>query len=576
MHGGGSGCDRILIVGNNNKDVAALENCLPTDLSVDRIDSCASAPGRLIQNQYHAVFVVGESDQPRYREAIRMVTRFRVTTPIILISDKSQQELQRCALKSGFDDCIWFQEQTPAVVARTLRYALEKRRVRKDLSRLAKFDALTGTANRRFFYDYLTSVLTYRRPNQNLATQRKTEEHRRSSPGVALMVLDLDEFKSVNDKLGHPIGDAVLVSTARALRQHARVGDVIARLGGDEFAIILTSAMSREEIEKCASRLIFGISEAMPQQVKNNSNIKLSASIGVAIARPDDDPTELFRRADTALYHSKTSGKNTWSFYDPTVDREKQEKEHLRTALVSAIEHRELTLKFQPIVHSKSGRLASVEALSRWNYADRGAVPPSIFIAMAEQDYQIWNLGRWALEEACRCSQSWRDQGCDVPVSVNVSPLQLQDERFEVLVQNIRDRFEIPRQGLQLEITESVMMGDPSSICAKLKRLRDAGVTIAIDDFGTGFSSLTYLRNLPIQTLKLDGSFVRGGGETNEILIQTMTQLGKKLGYQIVAEGIETQQQQHLATSLECDYLQGFHIGKPLDAHQIPGLISVR
>ena len=427
----------------------------------------------------------------------------------------------------------------------------ERRQAESKLNYLAYHDPLTGLANRRCFIERLEDSL---------------RESAEQGYQMAVLFIDLDQFKQVNDSLGHGVGDELLVSVAARLTEQVRLIDMLARLGGDEFICLMERVRSEEEVAIVANEIIdaFDLSFRL-----GDHELFLSASVGISLF-PRDGMTvvELMRNADTAMYCAKAIGRGHFHFYTPEMTRDAQARIRMENLLRRALEHGELAVHLQPQVDSRSGSLVGAEALVRWTSPELGVVPPTRFIPLAEDSGIIVPLGNWVLRETCRQMRHWEQSGFDLPrVSVNLSVKQLERPEFIDVLRGILDETGMNPARLKLELTESVLMGvgDP---CAMLQRLCELGISLALDDFGTGYSSLSYLKTLPIQQLKIDRSFVTGIGRSSgdEAIIRTVMQLADSLGFEVVAEGVETAEQATYLASVGCQQLQGDLHGKPLPA----------
>lgn len=428
----------------------------------------------------------------------------------------------------------------------------ERKAAEKRIHFLAHHDALTGLANRHGFESRL---------EQALRTAQR-EQHQ-----LALLFIDLDHFKTINDTLGHPVGDGLLQEAALRLRGCVRASDIVARLGGDEFVVVLTQIATPNDAAAIAEKIRSNL--GAPYEVAGQI-LHCSASLGLGICPADgQDATTLMKNADTALYYAKGQGRNNFQFFTAAMNVTATERLNLESELRAALRRREFELHYQPKVVAISGRVCGVEALVRWRHPGRGLVPPLKFIPVAEESGMIEPLGAWVLEEACRQMAQWRRAGLDhVHMAVNLSARQL---RLSGLVDDMRALLAEHALGngdLELEITESVAMADPDAAIEQLSALRVLGVNLAIDDFGTGYSSLAYLKRLPIQTLKLDRAFVRDiETDHNDAAISTATlALAHSLGLQVVAEGVENDAQRDFLSRNGCDMLQGYLFGKPAPA----------
>jgi diguanylate cyclase (GGDEF)-like protein len=423
----------------------------------------------------------------------------------------------------------------------------ERRQAESKLNYLAYHDPLTGLANRRCFIERLEQSL------------RESAEQDRQ---LAVLFIDLDQFKQVNDSLGHGVGDELLVAVAARLTEQVRLIDMLARLGGDEFICLMEGVRDEDEVALVANEIIDAFER--PFGLGDNE-LFLSASVGVSLfPRDGASVVELMRNADTAMYRAKAVGRGQFHFYTPEMTRDAQQRIRMENLLRRALEHDEFTVHLQPQVDTASGRLVGAEALVRWNSPELGLVMPTRFIPLAEDSGIIIGLGNWVLQETCRQVMQWSDSGFDLPmVSVNLSVKQLERPEFIDVLRDILEATGMEPAKLKLELTESVVMG-VGDACTVLQRLRELGISLALDDFGTGYSSLSYLKMLPVQQLKIDRSFVTGIGRNpgDEAIIRTVIQLAASLGFEVVAEGVETAEQAAFLAGLGCQQLQGFLHGR--------------
>jgi len=414
-------------------------------------------------------------------------------------------------------------------------------------------DALTGLPNRTLLQDRLGHAI---------------EIARRESSTLAVMFIDLDRFKNVNDSLGHDAGDSLLVTVTSRLKDCMRRSDTIARLGGDEFVVILSDFAAASEVAEVAEKIVAQVME--PMTLKGHE-VHVGASIGIALYPQDgEDVTSLMKGADTAMYRAKNAGRSTFRFFDAKVDGEAVERLKLEAALRRAIENREFELFYQPKIQLNGTGLAGAEALIRWNSPERGLVPPDMFIPLAEETGLIIAIGDWVLSEACRQLADWQKRGLPpVRIAVNVSARQFMDERFCDRVAGLLKSFELDPSMLEVELTESTVMADPEKAVLQLQRLREIGLAVSVDDFGTGYSSLSYLKKLPLNTIKIDRSFVRhlDTESDNAAIVRAILGLGMALGMTAIAEGVETLgEEQHLQDA-GCQVAQGFKYSKPIPAN---------
>jgi diguanylate cyclase (GGDEF)-like protein len=384
--------------------------------------------------------------------------------------------------------------------------------------------------------------------------------------GFAVFCLDLDQFKQVNDTLGHPIGDELLKLVAMRLRDCIGDQDLVARLGGDEFAIVYDGVQLPERSGELAARIINAISE--PYEIEGRQ-IVIGASIGVANAPGDSsDPDQLLKNADMALYLAKGNGRGIYRFFEPEMDRRLQERLTLQTDLRLAIVNGELELYYQPVVGTDTRQITGFEALVRWNHPQRGLVLPNEFISLAEETGLILPLGEWVLRNACSQAVSWPKH---VSVAVNLSPAQFKSGNIIQMVVSALAASGLPPARLELEITESVLMLDTSDSRATLNRLRALGIHISMDDFGTGYSSLSYLQSFPFDKIKIDRSFIRDLALRDDCkaIVRAVTSMARSLKMKTVAEGVETAEQFELVAVEGCDQVQGYYFGHPMKIEKV-------
>jgi diguanylate cyclase (GGDEF)-like protein/PAS domain S-box-containing protein len=434
----------------------------------------------------------------------------------------------------------------------------DRRRAEEQLQHDAFHDALTGLPNRALFIDRLQAALA--RLQGAIA-----RGHQKGM--FAVVFLDVDRFKLVNDSLGHSVGDRLLVALSSALKTAVRPGDTVARLGGDEFTILLEDMEDRAEAIAVAERIQSVLREPLTLA---GHEVFATVSMGIALSAPSYRRAEdLLRDADTAMYHAKALGKSRHQVFDSSMHARARKLLQLEHDLRRAIERREFRVYYQPIVRVADRRIAGFEALARWQHPERGLVAPSEFIHLAEETGLVVPLGRAVLEEACRQAAAWQvSSGEDLTVSVNLSAKQFSQPDLVEQVDAALRLAGLPARLLKLEVTESMVMENTDGAIALLRRLKALGVHIAIDDFGTGYSSLSYLLRLPADTLKIDRSFVSGTGDAgrNVSIVRTVVGLAYSLGLDVVAEGVETEQQMALLAELGCPFAQGFLFSPAVEA----------
>jgi diguanylate cyclase (GGDEF)-like protein/PAS domain S-box-containing protein len=424
-----------------------------------------------------------------------------------------------------------------------------ERELQEQLRLQALFDPLTGLANRAFFHEQLDHAVSIRAEG--------------GEPGTAVIFIDLDQFKQVNDQHGHAVGDEVLAVLGDRLKSVIRAGDSVARLGGDEFAVLLASVHEPAEPAVVAERLLEQITA--PIDVAGR-HLTLSASVGIALGSVG---TELLKQADAAMYRAKAHGEAHYAFYDDELDQAALNRFKRIAELREAIAEKQFTLAYQPVVNLDPFQVVGLEALLRWQHPTLGEVPPLDFVPLAEESGVIVQIGRWVLAEACFYASRLREVlGRDLEIAVNVSVRQLQHPDFVEHVEDALRRSDLPPHLLTLELTESVLVASGERAEQQLLTLKESGVKLALDDFGTGYASLAYLQRLPVDVVKIDRSFTAriDTGADDLALLEGIVGLGKALGLQLVAEGIERDAQQGIVQGLGCHGAQGFFFGRPSSA----------
>jgi diguanylate cyclase (GGDEF)-like protein len=453
-----------------------------------------------------------------------------------------------------------------AKIAENISFALdnfdradEKTRADERIEYLASHDSLTNLPNREMFNQLLHFAI---------------QGARRYQRQFAVLFIDLDRFKIINDSLGHEAGDLLLAETAERLRRSLRSTDVVARLGGDEFVVILENTLERHDIEVIAHTLLTALSQ--PLQLSGHE-CNTTASIGIAMF-PDDgsDVHTLTKNADTAMYLVKEDGKNGFRFHTGDVKMPSFERLKLETCLRHALECNQFALHYQPKVDLITGQITGVEALLRWTHPELGVLPPAQFIPLAEETGLIVPIGRWVLREACAQNMAWRRRGLlPVSMAVNLSPRQFVDENLLNDIDEALAASGMPSELLQLEVTESMVMRNVARAVRVLDAIQSRGIRLAIDDFGTGYSSMSLMKQFPIDTIKIDRSFVRDLPDDSEdkAIAQAIISMGKALGMTVIAEGVETAEQETFLRNHACDEMQGFLFSKPLPAKELAELL---
>lgn len=436
----------------------------------------------------------------------------------------------------------------------------ELRSAQEKLQRIAHFDILTELPNRTQMNERLHQLL---------------EQATRDNLLLALVFLDLDGFKQLNDRFGLALGDRILVMVAQRLKQVARSTDVVARLGGDEFALVLCGLPNMDEIERVADRILSLM--AAPFSI-DGKNYDLSASLGITVFPFDSaDTATLLRHADQAMYQAKQTGRNRFHLFDTEQDQQAQTRRQLLDRLAEALANDELVLHYQPKVNLRTGQVVGVEALLRWQHPERGLLPPHEFLPRAEHDDLIVDIGEWVIRQALAQIETWGKAGCPLSVSVNLSARQLLRDDFVSSLRACLDDYPgVPKGRLEMEILESAALENTRHVRAVIKACRDMGVGFALDDFGTGYASLSYLRDIPADVLKIDQSFIRDLLEDRDdlTLVEGVVGLATAFRRAVVAEGVETAEQGVLLMRLGCDIAQGYVIARPMPAADIPAWVA--
>ncbi|MGE5468893.1 MAG: putative bifunctional diguanylate cyclase/phosphodiesterase, partial [Ignavibacteria bacterium] len=436
----------------------------------------------------------------------------------------------------------------------------ERKQNEERLAHMANHDALTGLPNRHLLLDRLRNAIAL---------------SQRSDEVIGLLFLDIDNFKWINDSLGHASGDRLLMAVAERLTGMVRASDTVARLGGDEFVVLLTQTGSDLEIAQIAEKVIACV--ARPLDLFGHE-FHVTTSMGIS-SYPNDaqDAESLLKHADTAMYAAKNAGKNQYRYFDPAMNRAALERVELEQELRQAIKRNEFELHYQPKYCASRDSICGAEALIRWHHPKLGLVSPARFIPLAEETSLIIDIGEWAIRSACEQVVAWQRAGFNPRrIAVNLSAIQLESDSFVPAVERILKETGAPVDSLEFELTESMVLRHPERSVATLERLRRLGIRLALDDFGTGYSSLSYLKRLPVDVLKVDRSFIEGVPTSADDcqIVQMIIALAKSVHLEVVAEGIETPAQRDFLIELGCDFLQGYLIAKPMPAQQLTELLT--
>lgn len=555
----------VLIIDDDAIDrMAAIRTLGESDLPLEQIDQAPTAEeGIMLATQRPYNVILLDYQIPPYN-GIEVLREIRgnndYSTSIVMLSHSNDEELALKCIEAGAQDFVMKSEVTVTRLKRSILLSAERhhleRQVREShnlLRQLAEQDSLTGLSNRYFFDEALKDAL----PKAS-----------RSGKQLALVLLDLDRFKNINDTLGHHAGDRFLQEVARRLERPIRDGDKLCRLGGDEFAILVHDLVNPNQVRLLANRIFDSL--AGPVEVDGRS-LEITASMGIATF-PDcaTDTVGLMKCADVAMYRSKSLGRNQVQYYSREFHESVESRVRIENDLGKALRQDQLLLYYQPQVDTKTNALVGVEALIRWEHPELGLVPPDDFIPVAEESNLIIDIGRWVIDTACRQFSQWLKVGVRPEVSfsiaANLSARQLKDGGLVSFLKECLERYNLPPHQIELELTESSLESSLSALDL-LKSLSDLGIKLALDDFGTGYSSLAHLKEYPLNILKIDKTFVQHiEDEKQADLLNAICSFAHSLHYETVAEGVESEAQNQICTDLGVSRLQGYLFSKPLPA----------
>src|ERR1700691_859803 len=567
----GISIETVLLVEDNPGDARLLREMLrehsSRGIQLTHLECMSDAEKHLAE---HAVDIIlldlGLSDAQGL-EAIRRAHVAAPGVPLVVLTGLDDESLAVQALQLGAQDYLIKGQIETRGLLRALRYAIERKTMEsaalamaRQMAHSAEHDFLTGLPNRMLLNDRVGQAIA-------LAARHMKK--------VAVLFLDLDGFKHINDSLGHQIGDKLLQSIAKGLVSCIRGSDSVSRQGGDEFVVLLLELEQAEDAAVTARRMLEAV--ALPHCIDQH-NLHVTASIGVSVY-PDDglDADTLIKNADTAMYQAKENGRRSFQFFKPAMNVRAVERQFIEEGLRRALEQRELMLHYQPKVNLMTGAIAGAEALIRWTHPTRGPIAPVDFIPVAEECGLILPIGAWVLREACAQARTWMDAGLPVTsMAVNVSAMEFRDKNFLDGLFAILSETGLDPRFLELELTESVLMKRVEFTASILQALRKRGVLVAVDDFGTGYSSLSYLRKFPVDALKIDQSFVRqistAGDDTT--IVKAVIGMARSLKLRVIAEGVETLEEVAFLRAYRCEEAQGDYFSRPVPAQQFAMLLK--
>ncbi len=586
--------DRILIVDDERFFCNLLENILKNKYETVVVKNGDEAIQALDQNQFDLILldiVMPEMNGYHVCQQIKSTPQNK-EIPVIFLTVKNDTEDEIQGLELGAVDYLTKPISPPIVLARVSTHiALYKanQQLKQHTSELEKLVAqrtveLTREiAEKQKIYEKLHFLANYDQltqlPNRNLFNERLSYIYKvceRNKTSFSLLLIDLDRFKTVNDSLGHHIGDLLLEQVGNRLSKNLRGVDTIARLGGDEFTVTLTELKRKQDASIVAEKIIAAL--AQPFEIKDHT-IHIGSSIGIT-SYPDDcqDINSLLKNADMAMYEVKKTGKNAYKFFSPAMTELANHRMELEKDLYAALKNNQLYLKYQPIIAINSDRIMGIEALIRWDHSKHGSVNAEKIISIAEESDLILELGRWVIENAFAQLNKWLKQFVSpLHLAVNLSPRQF-DHKFDCIsfIKQQLSHYQIPDNSIHLEITENLMLEESKHISDTLTGLKAIGLSLSVDDFGTGYSSLSYLRRFPIDYLKIDQSFIKDLSLStgDETLVKAIIAMGKSLGLKVIAEGVETKNQLDFLKAHDCNYCQGYYFSKPLSVENMTHLLE--
>ena len=548
----------LLLVEDDLKEALVIRNMLKEGLqnqfTLEHSLSLSDALDLIQQNQFQAIILDSHLPDGKSFESILQFMQFCPDAPILILSGVEEEDQAIQAVKSGAQDYLIKGQTSSSTLCRAIRYAMERQRATQRITQLAHYDHLTGLANRGLFYERL-----------NCAVARC----HRNDTAIALMFLDLDHFKDINDTLGHEYGDSLLKTVAARIKKCIREIDTGVRLGGDEFAVLLEQIVSIEDVASVAQRILHLL--AQPVIIKQHQ-LHVTGSLGITIYPWDSaNPQELLSHSDAAMYRAKAQGGNTYQFYTAGMKTAGLDGSTLEMELSRALAKEEFLLHYQPQMNICTKQVIGMEALLRWHHPYQGLIGPNHFIPQAEENGMIIPIGEWVLRSASKQAKYWEKQGFHAPhVAVNLSARQIHQGNLPALIQDILKHSHLDPENLKLELTETFLIHETEETIQTLREIKAMGVHLYIDDFGAGYASLRYLKSFPVDGIKLDQSLIQNlPHSTNDAaIVMAVISLAKALGLQVIAEGVERQEQADFLEEHGCDAMQGYWIAPPRPANE--------
>ncbi|MEM7281588.1 MAG: EAL domain-containing protein [Pseudomonadota bacterium] len=555
---------KLLLVEDDLGDAQFLELCLSRqkkrEISLTHVTHLTDAIKALHDQEFDCVLLDLNLPDASGLSCVEQIQLANTRIPIVVLSGQDDEDYAIDILNRGVQDYLVKWEGDGRTILRAVRYGIERKRAEMRLNYLAQYDPLTATPNRQYFNDQL---------------EKATARARRNGSKIALLFLDLDQFKGVNDTLGHHTGDQLLQAVAQRIAGCVRSGDTVARLGGDEFAVLLEDVRSAFDAETMAKNLLAAFAD--PFSVVDRE-IPMTTSIGITLYPSDNnDPKTLLKNADIAMYQAKEKGRNNFKFFTQSMHAEIINYHQLEHDIKKAIVVDGFELYYQPKFELETKAISGFEALLRWKHPTRGTIDPTEFIPVAEESGHIVPLGYWVIKQALMQLAHLREMGLPLlPISINVSPRQFRKVDFVNQIAEMIRSYEIDPSLIELELTEGSLMEDTASVQSYLQNLKNLGISLAIDDFGTGHSCLSYLQRFPIDVLKIDRSFVSEIGKESggKAICAAVISMAKSLNMRTVAEGVETERQLEFLLSHGCRIGQGKLLSMPVRSSKIKGMLE--
>ena len=546
----------ILLIEDNEGDAKLIQHQLVNvermNYQITHCENLTSSLQKLSGNTFDIVLTDLSLPDAEGLEVIEQIIQNYPKIPIVVISGHEDQEVSLKAVQCGAQDYLIKGIGDGHLISRSIRYAVERKRTEQKMIHLAHYDSLTGLANRALFRERLEHAINRAQRNQKQ---------------IAILFIDLDRFKQINDTLGHDTGDALLINVSIRIQDCIRKQDTVARLGGDEFVVILEDLHDMKDAAMVAQKIISELSQ--PCKVFDQ-DLYITPSIGITLYPTDDmDTNELLKNADTAMYLAKEKGRNRFQFYTDDMNKESKQRLDIETKLRKALQNDEFFLLFQPKFEINSLTTIGAETLIRWQHPEMGMVSPMDFIPIAEETGLIVPIGEWVIQQSCRYLQTWKEQGYKpIKMAVNLSPRQFHQSEIVDFILDTLVSHNIKPSEFEVEITESLLMEDTDTTINLLNKLKAWGVSISVDDFGTGYCSLGYLKKFPIDTLKIDRSFVKDimTEPDDAAITEAIIAMAHSLRLNVIAEGVETEDQLKFLKQFGCNEGQGYYYSRPLPA----------